>query len=245
MIQRKATVEGVYVYPEVNPAEAILSDGEIGRTEPFLNGTYIDMSAGGKTAAESAIAAPSLAFQDLPDGVESWVSAMPTNGLSMEMRIPGAPPWRATRSKSVLSTNGIVGVPGGRQIFEECAGKEGDVIIGVSGEPTDLDVMLGTRRHEQRHANDDRDIFLALVNGWDRKLQDAFAGRRFRGADRAAAEAELFAAVGGTPAGIAERTWKWWGDSSAAFHKSPEGARVGISDVSVDNNCDRLSVKIG
>jgi hypothetical protein len=104
-------------------------------------------------------------------------------------------------------------------------------------------MFAANRRHEDHHAADDQIAFNASVGAWDAKLTAAAAANTvFPGPTNADAQATLFAAMGGTPDQIADSYWNNVNAAGAAFHATPAGGTVSVSNPTCNADCSTSAV---
>lgn len=216
-IQRDATFNAKGTVHETNNlATVILTAGNVGVTQPVLNGHML--ATGADTRA--AIAGPTLTTTANPKGgFDSKVATVPTNAGSFDETVLAPGPWSTVATKAVV---GAV-VPA----LTKCKGA-GNSTFRAIGDPNDAAMFAANRRHEDHHATDFLASFTAVFVPWDVNLKVAVAfGRSFHGATAAAAEAALFKAMGGTTEETADAFTASAAAAIGAFHGTAKGGPVG------------------
>jgi hypothetical protein len=104
-------------------------------------------------------------------------------------------------------------------------------------------MAAANRRHEDHHVADDQPAFNDSVGAWDAKLTAAAAAHTaFSGATNAAAQAALYAAMGGTPDQIADSYWNKVDAAGNAFHGTPAGGKVHYSNPTSNADCSTSAI---
>lgn len=170
-------------------------------------------------------------------GAEVRIASVPNNVGSFDETVLNGGPWTTVATRANLAT---------RLSLIECAtAGPGNATLTARGVPSDADVAAANRTHEDRHATDHSTVFNAIMVPWDNALTQALNNRRsFRGADQAAAEAELFRSVGGTPDQIATNLWTTWTGTGDAFHATPNGGPLRLSNPVSDPGCTTVTVDV-
>ena len=240
VIQRVASFVAGTVSATTNlAAHVIAGRRDMGFTPPTLNGTAALSAA----AAQGAIKAPGLGGMSNTDGTEStWVSTVPTNEASFTMQLPSAGPWSTVTPKATVAalfTNlGLTAQAG-------CS-SAGNSTFSFNGKPTDAAFAANVRTHENLHAADHKAGFNAVIVPWDTKLEAAkTANTKFKGATVAAAEAALYAAMGGTPNQIATDQFNKWialNNTTHAGATLATGATATASNAAANATCTTSSL---
>jgi hypothetical protein len=158
---------------------------------------------------------------------------VPTNTGSAQKTVLVPGPWKRTVHRTTIAA---------RYSLVACA-VLGDTDFRAIGKPSDAAMSAAVRRHEDLHARDHRRAFNATVRRWDRRLTSANkSGRVFYGADNAAAEAALHAAMGGTPDAIADAYWDEIARRALAFHGTPQGCCLEFTNPQVAPDCATSSI---
>jgi hypothetical protein len=126
-----------------------------------------------------------------------------------------------------------------------CAGA-GNTTFQAIGDPSDEAMFAANRRHEDRHAADHQVAFNTTIVPWDTKLTAAqVAETEFNGPTEAAAEAALYAAMGGTPDQVADAFMNAMDAAVDAYHGTPAGGPLGEATTPIASldNCSTSSAK--
>lgn len=213
VIQRVANFVAGTVTETTNlAAHVIAGNRDMGFTPPTLNGTAA-MSA---AAVQGAIKPPVLGGRTNADGTAStWVSTAPTNEASFTMKLPSAGPWSTVAKKSEVAT---LFASLNLTAQAACTGADNST-LRFNGKPSDATFSANVKTHENLHAADHKTGFGAVIVPWDTKIEAAKAAKtEFKGAAAAAAEATLFAAMGGTPAQVGTAQFDKWIALNNATH---------------------------
>src|SRR5262249_10298030 len=125
-----------------------------------------------------------------------------------------------------------------------CTGA-GNSTFSANGKPSDDAVYKANRRHENHHANDHHTAFNETIVVWDKKVQDAKdKGTEFKGATAAAAESALWTAMGDTPKAVAKKYRSAGFTKGVAFHGTPTGGPMSISNPVANAGCTTSSVDV-
>jgi hypothetical protein len=219
MLQRAAAFAAGPVHQVNNLAAAIINDTPVGVTWPTLNGTQF-WSAG---EAQGLINRPTLTTAAAGAGFESQVDNIPNNAGSFDETVLANGPWRfmTTKANVVANVGALAGACGGA----------GNSRFRAYGKPSDAAMFAANRRHEDHHADDHRDAFNASIGPWDTALTNAkTAGSKFNGNTAAAAEAALWAAMGGTPDDVAADFFNRCQAAVITYHGSAAGGPVGAPE---------------
>jgi hypothetical protein len=218
-VQRAANFAAGPVHQVNNLADAVVNNTPAGVTWPTLNGTQFWSNA----AARAALNRPTLkttAAGGAGGGFDAQVDNVPNNTGSFDETVLSAGPWRLN------TTRGTIGamLPA---LAAACSGANA-TRFRAYGKPSDAAMQAANRRHENHHADDHNAAFNATVLPWDQKLTQAKAsGTTFHGATAAAAEAALWAAMGGTPDQIADAFMAACAAAVVAYHGSAAGGPIG------------------
>jgi hypothetical protein len=230
-IQRVAAWTAGAVNEVNNLANTFLNGAPVGVTNPMLNSSVL--SSGADTRA--AIAKPALAFASSATGVNARVGTVPTNTGSFRENVLTAGPWTRTVPKAAVGA--------AFPTLTACSGA-GDSTFRAIGKPTDAAMFAANRRHEDHHANDFHTAFTATIVPWDTALTAAAgASTVFTGANEAAAEAALFAAMGGTANQVADAFTAAAAAAIAAFHATPKGGNVTSNNPQANADCSTSSIE--
>lgn len=225
-------VEGK-VREDVNLAEVIATrSGSAGNTDFVLNGTAFAAGTSWQTELQ-ALNTPGLDSQVSPkgNGVSCWFNSEPYNEVSYEMRVPAPEPWTFVGPKASLP-------------FAGCGGGGNATLVlrsdGAQGKRT--------LTHENQHVVDYKAIFKDVLVPWDKRVAAVHQDNpTAMGADPAACESNLYRANVGpdqTPAGIVRRIITEINSRARAFHRSPAGRDVIISNVQTGGNCDTVTAEV-
>ncbi|HKE74886.1 MAG TPA: hypothetical protein VKB57_14795 [Acidimicrobiales bacterium] len=219
VVQRAANFAAGPVHQVNNLAAAVVNGTPAGVTWPTLNGTQFWSNA----AARAALNKPTLkvtAAGGAGGGFDAQVDAVADNTGSFDETVLSAGPWRLN------TTRGTIGalLPA---LAAACSGGNA-TRFRAYGKPSDVAMQRANRRHEDHHADDHKAAFNTTVLPWDQKLTQAKAsGTKFHGATAAAAEAALWAAMGGTPDQIADAFMAACAAAVVAYHGSAAGGPIG------------------
>jgi hypothetical protein len=232
-VQRVATFADGPVHEVNNLAGVVVNGTEAGVTWPSLNGTQFWSTAD----ALAALVLPTVTTTAVAaGGFDAQVDPVPTNTGSYDETVLAAGPWTLVTPQATIA--------GMFPALAMCTGA-GDTTFRARGNPSDAAMFAANRRHENHHARDHRAAFRATIVPWDRRLTRAQArGRTFHGATTAAAEAALWAAMGGTPNQIADAFMNRLAAAVVAYHGSPSGGPIGAptrpgADATCDNSWAR------
>lgn len=230
-LYRAATFSAGTVNAVNNAAAQIAASGPAGQTKPVLNGSPFI----GAPAAISAIKAPVIANRSAAGGVESWITSVPTNTGSSVENVLNAGPWSTSLPKATAGP--LMGLPA-------CTGP-GQSTLTAHGKPTDGDVAVANRTHEDHHAKDDETIFNNVLGNWDRAMAAAKSSIKiYKGADQAASETALYADVGGTPAQVATNFWDAVDAAGRAFHGTPGGTELTAFNATSSADCATTAIDV-
>jgi hypothetical protein len=214
-----------------NVAVQVARGVEAGKTLMTLNGKDLLSTAPGTAIAKPSIGGSSLAS----GGVQCRVAAVPKNVGSFDETVLNSGPWSTVTSKANLQA---------RLRLAACSGT-GDTTLTAHGQPSDAKVAEANRTHEDHHAADFAAVFAKTIGRWDALLGAAkSSGTTFKGADAPACEGALFAAMGGTPESIATNYRDGCRGSGRAFHNTPAGGPLSVSNQSADATCTSCSVDV-
>jgi hypothetical protein len=241
-IQRVATFAPGPVTATKNIAAGhIARDFVNGFTPPTLNGTAVLSIA----AAQGAIRRPVLNGRSNADGtVDNWVESVPTNQASFTMALPSGGPWSTSAPKSsVVALFATMGLAAQATCLTP-----GNSTFSINGKPTDATFAANIRTHENLHATDHQTAFNSILVPWDTRLETAKRlHTTFNAADPAAAEAALFAAMGGTPDAIASAQFLEWIRLNNLTHRGTTTATGGTATPSnsvADGTCATSSMDL-
>jgi hypothetical protein len=228
-VQRVATFANRPVHQTNSLADTVVNGTPVGVTIPVMNGTITTTGA----QFQSALAKPTLTTAAAASGgFDSEVTTVPTNTGSFDETVLSAGPWRIATTKAFF--HGLFPAVAG------CGGP-GATTLRAYGDPDDAAMQAANRRHEDHHATDVRAAFTDIIVPWDQKVTAAkAAGTKFHGASAAAAEAALWAAMGGTPLQIANAFVTRFVNDTNTFHGTPAGGPVSLSPTKqpgARNNC--------
>jgi hypothetical protein len=209
------------------------ADGQftIGFTPPVLNGSEMDSA----DAAKAAIVAPTVETNAVAAGFEASVTVDPVNTGSFLMTLPTAGPWSTVTAKTKIENE--IGI-------NECSGA-GDTTFSVDGDPDDATMLANLQTHEDHHASDHEAVFNDVLVPWAEKITMAKDNAtKFAGNDGSAAEAALYAAVGGTPDEIATKLWDDWIAANDAFHAGAGSVQGYGTGQGANADCSTSFVKL-
>jgi hypothetical protein len=227
-VARTATWAAGPVHQVNNLADCVINGNAVGVTWPSLNGTQFWSAAD----AIAALHRPTLTTRAVAaGGFESEVDVVPVNTGSFDETVLARGPWRLNTTMAAV-TAVVPGLPA-------ACNAGGNTRFRAYGNPSDSAMFAANRRHEDHHARDHRAAFNASIVPWDRRLRRAKrARRRFPGATAAAAEAALWAAMGGTPDQIGTAFFDGCLAAVVAFHGTARGGPVGApTSPGARNNC--------
>jgi len=227
-VQRSTNWAAGNVHETINSAETVLTGAPNPITWPLLNGTKLVSVA----AVTGAINSSTISIS------KSWkakVTNVPLNEGSFDETVLSSGPWTKVVSKATV--NGRFGIAackgGGKTTFQS------------KGDPSDDAVFKANRRHEDHHASDHHAAFNDIIKTWDVKVTEAKnKGTEFGGTSAADAEANLWAAMGGTPSAIATDFLSECFARGGAFHATPGGGPMSISNPGSDKTCTNSWVNV-
>ena len=232
-IQRVATWAAGAVHETNNLANSVVNGGPVGVTWPTLNGPTFWSTA----AARTALREPTLAFSSAASGgVTAQVATVPTNTGSFDMTVLAPGPWTIATPKATIGAM--------FPALATCTGA-GNTTFRAIGDPSDQAMFTANRRHEDHHATDHEAAFNSSIVPWDTRLTAAqTAGTEFNGPTAAAAEAALYAAMGGTPDQVADAFMNACAAAVVAYHSTPAGGPVGApTNPTADATCSTSSAE--
>ena len=220
-----------------NLAETALYGRDVGGTDFILNGKRIKTSE----QMRAALKRPTLNFTQVASGgFDVRLKDVPINKVSFEENVLAAGNWKLNVPKATVRAK--------YPSLTTCAGG-GRTIFQALGDPSDVEMLAASRRHEDRHKDDFSGYFFILY-WWDTELDKAAAGggslsTSFHGRTKAEAAAALFNAMGGTPDEIADQLFDALVESVNAYHSTPEGGPVvcDSDSANADESCSTSSVK--
>lgn len=223
-IQRSVNWAAGAVHETINSAEQALWGTPNPTTWEMLNGTMLKTHA----LASGAIKSPSISAYKAGASWKAKVTVVPLNEGSFDETVYAPGPWTAVAPKATVNA-----------AFGEaaCTGA-GNTTFQSKGQPNDAAIYKANRRHEDHHANDHHAAFNAIVKTWDTKVTKAKDnGTEYNGASSADAEANLWAAMGGTPAQIAIQFNDECASRGAAFHGTAKGGPMTVAGTGSDKTC--------
>jgi hypothetical protein len=232
-IQRVATWAAGAVHETNNLANSDVNGPPVGVTWPTLNGATF----WGTAAARAALMKPTLAFSSAAGGgVNANVATVPTNTGSFDETVLAPGPWTVDAPKTTIGAM--------FPALTMCTGA-GNSTFQAIGDPSDVAMFAANRRHEDHHAADHRAAFNGSIVPWDTGLTAAqAAGTEFNGPTEAAAEAALYAAIGGTPDQVADAFMNACAAAVVAFHSTAAGGPVGApTNPTANADCSTSSAK--
>ncbi|MEX2512672.1 MAG: DUF4157 domain-containing protein [Cyclobacteriaceae bacterium] len=243
VVQRTTNFAAGTVTATTNLASHLISGRrDAGFTPPTLNGTMILSAA----AAVGAIKPPTIRGRSNMDGTETvWVDKVAANEASFKMEVPSGGPWSTVTPKvnaDAMFTS--IGFPA-----QAACATAGNTTFSVKGKPSDADLAANVTTHENLHASDHKAGFNNVIVPWDTKLEAAKSAKtEFSGANGAAAEASLFAAMGGTTNKIATDQHNKWMALNNATHAGKvtvaTGGTVTPSNLRVNATCSTSSFDV-
>ena len=152
-------------------------------------------------------------------GFDASVTAVAANVGSVNEAVMGPAPWRRAVPQARIRTL--------FPALTQCTAA-GNSNFRARGDPTDAAMIAANRRHEDHHATDRHDAFNGSVVPWDARLTAAnAAARTFHGATNAAAQAALFAAMGGTATQVMAACLAAGAAARDTFHATAAGGPIG------------------
>jgi hypothetical protein len=231
MIQRTAVWKAGAVHETINLATMALNGAPTPITWHMLNGTKMETEA----AAVGAINSPTVTTAKSGADWKAKITAVPANTGSFDETVLASGPWNRVVPKATVGTKFGLAV---------CSGA-GDTTFRAKGDPSDNDVFTANRGHEDQHAADHQAAFNAKIGTWDTKATEAKTkGTEFVGPTEADATANLWAAMGGTPADVAKAYRVDGFTRGAAFHATARGGPMSISNPQSDKTCATSSVNV-
>lgn len=240
-LQRTATWAAGTERQNWDAADRTMQHQGFGWTPPMLNGTMIT-SAG---AATVAINAPLFSVNTKPAGAggpassEASFTSNDTNTASYQLDCIDSGPHSVASTKDdvALRTTQL-----GMTAPPQCTGPDANT-FKINGQPDDASHGAAILTHERRHASDHKTEFSNVIGAWNTKIDNAISAKTvFSAADPATAEANMWAAVGGTAAQVATNQHNAWMAANNAFHASAVGKAKRPFNVQADANCTNLSM---
>ncbi len=231
VMQRSTTWNGASVHATLSPAETALGTGGSPVTWEVLNGSVVKSGA----AAAAAIKEPTVTTSGSGSTFTAKVDAVPAQTAGADETVLRPGPWTKTITKA--QAGAVTGLPA-------CTGA-GSSTFSVKGSPSDKAVFEANRRHEDHHVSDHKANFQAIIGAWDTKVQDAKdKGTEYPGASGQAARAALWAAAGGTAGAVATTWFDEDGKSGDAFHATPAGGPMSLSNPQAGAGCADCSLDV-
>jgi len=231
MIQLATAWKNGAVHETINLAAMVLNGSPTPITWHMLNGTKMTTAA----AATGAINSPTVSTSKSGATWKAKVTTVPLNTGSFDETVLAKGPWNQVAPKATVGTAMGLAV---------CSGK-GNSTFRAKGDPNDNHVYTANRGHEDHHANDHKAAFNAKIGTWDTKVTTAKnKGTEFAGAKAADATANLWAALGGTPAGVAKAYRTDGFARGGAFHLTPNGGPMSVANPQADKTCATSSVEV-
>lgn len=237
VIHRKASFVKGTVSEQLNLADQYLHGRDAGKTDFVLNGsTFTTVSEGRK-----ALQTPQIGRSEGGKHVRCWFDSLPENNVSYSMKALSLDPW------SVRTTKGKM-----YELFPTLKACEknpkAQAVFTLKGDPTDEDQRKRTREHEGRHATDYETIFTEVIEPWDKKITESKTNKQVvAGVDRNSCEQILYKSQVGekkTPDGLIRTIINRINSMGKAFHDTPEGRMVIVSDPKVDDkSCNSVTAK--
>ena len=219
------------VHETVNLADQVLG-GADPITWEMLNGSMLTSHA----VAQAAIKQPTITTTGTGSSWKARVDAVPEQAGSFDETVLAPGPWSTTTTKAIV---------GAQYGLASCSGGAGNTTFSATGKPSDNVVYRANRRHEDHHAADHKRAFDATIGTWDKKLEEVKTkGTEFGGTSAAAATSALWAAVGGTPEKIATDFNDLCGSKGTAYHGTPAGGPMGVSNPVANASCSTSSVEV-
>ena len=218
-IQRVATWAAATVHPTNNLADTALNGVSAGLTLPMLNGA-IGGALNPPTLTFSPVVSPAVSPIAPPVVTfDATVATVPANTGSVDETVLGPGPWRRVATRAAIRAQ--------FPTLTQCTGA-GNSTFRARGNPSDAAMSAANRRHEDHHGTDAQAAFNGSVVPWDARLTAArAAGTTFHGATAAAAQAALFAAMGGTTVQVNNAFIAAWNAAIPVFHATPAGGTIG------------------
>lgn len=253
MLQRVANWNAGPVHETINLAQMMLGQGGTPVTWPTLNGTQFWSGP----EASAAIKPPTISTKQTSNNAgtgaiiggalggvagaigggligsqigtyKTKVTSVDTNTGSFDETILTKGPWSTVASKATVN---------GSYPMAACIGA-GNTTFQAKGDPNDNYVYTANRRHEDHHANDHNIAFDNTIKKWDTKLTKAMnSGTEYSGSSAADAEANLWAAMGGTSTEIATAFYDECQAAVNSYHGSAKGGPFGNSGNGSDKTC--------
>jgi hypothetical protein len=231
-IQRDATWAASPASEVNNLANSLINGVAVGVTWPTLNGTQFWSHA----EVRVPMRAPTLVFEPVATGgVNARVGTLPVNTGSYNETVLAPGPWSLVVPKATVGAR--------YPALAQCTGA-GDTTFRAIGMPSDAAMFTANRRHEDHHATDHQAAFEASIGAWDTQLLLSWAiDQTFHGANQAAAEAALYAAMGGTPNDVADRYFDGCQAAVIAYHGTAAGGGVTSANPTANADCTTSSVE--
>jgi hypothetical protein len=215
--------------------------GQLGFTPPILNGSTILSSA----AATAAIKAPTFTGQSVQatgGGAPSsrvFFSTNATNTASYHLDSIDAGPHSVGSTKAAVAAR-MAAL--GSIAPAQCAGPDATT-FSINGQPDNATHSTAILTHERHHAADHQTEFGNVIGAWNTAIDASIAANtRYSGPDPGTAEANMWAAVGGTPSQIATNQHNAWITANNNFHASPAGKAKRPFNPQADATCANSSM---
>jgi hypothetical protein len=215
--------------------------GQLGFTPPILNGSTILSAA----AATAAIKAPTFTAQSVPapdaGAPSSKVSftANATNTASYHLDAIDTGPHSVGSTKAVVAAR-MTAL--GSTAPTQCTGSD-PTTFSINGQPDNTTHSAAILTHERHHATDHQAQFTNVIGAWNTAIDAAVAANTaFTGPTQPAAEANMWAAVGGTPSQIATNQHNAWMTANNNFHASAAGKAKRPFNAQADATCANSSM---
>jgi hypothetical protein len=232
-LQRSAKfVEGT-VTESFNLSERVLNRQSAGNTDFVLNSHVITPGQ----SLRDALNTPDIGTTKRGSKTRCWFKSVPDNEVSYEMTVLASGPWTAVTTKAAL----------GRLFPANPACAQGGntrATLTLTGTKTSAEQQQRTRTHEDHHAADYKAILNDVLVPWDKRIARAHKAKTAKtGTDDADCETKLYASLGTkqTPDDIAAEVVNQINQKATAFHGSPAGRNVNISNVQFDPACTAVT----
>jgi Domain of unknown function (DUF4157) len=232
-LQRSAKfVEGT-VTESFNLSERVLNGQSAGNTDFVLNGTVIKPGV----SLRDALNTPDIGTSKQGNKTRCWFKSVPDNEVSYEMTVLAPGPWTAITTKAAL----------GRLFPANPACAQGGntrATLTLTGTKTSPEQQQRTRTHEDHHAADYKAILNDVLVPWDKRIARAHKAKTAKiGTDDADCETKIYASLGTKQPSddIAAEIVNQINQKATAFHGSPAGRNVNISNVQFDPACTAVT----
>jgi len=232
-LQRSAKFVQGTITESFNLSDRVLNGQSAGNTDFVLNGTVITPGQ----SLRAALKTPDIGTSTRGNKTRCWFKSVPDNEVSYEMKVLAPGPWTAVTTRAALGS-----------LFPAnpaCAqGGNTRATLTLTGTKTSAEQQQRTRTHEDHHAADYKAILNDVLVPWDKRIARAHKAKTAKiGTDDADCETKIYASLGTkqTPDDIAAEIANQINQKATAFHGSPAGRNVNVTNVQFDPACTAVT----